>query len=78
MFEFHNYVNMQLRKPQITREEHDRLYLRADTSSVIKHFNTVFTVKHNDEKSMLHSWSRKISLDRLNKFINEHNYIFQH
>ena len=78
MFEFHNYVNMRLGKRQITREEHDNIYIRADTSAVIKHFNKVFTMKHNDEKGMIYSWSRKISLDRLNKFINEHNYIFRH
>ena len=78
MFEFHNYVNMRLGKRQITREEHDKLYIRADTSAVIKHFNKIFTMKHNDEKGMIYSWSRKISLERLNKFINEHNYIFEH
>jgi len=76
MWEFHNRVNARLGKPAFSRQEHDELYRRADPVKIVSHFRDVYRMKHGDERAMIHGWSRKIAVEKLDDFLKSNSAIF--
>jgi len=56
---FHNIVNNRIGAPTFSIEDHDKLYAKANTVSIIKYFLSVMDENDNNEKLMLSSFHRK-------------------
>ena len=67
LHQFHNSVNVRLKKPQFGVEERDALYPRADMRKIYKEFADIFGMKRSDNL-MIDTRLRRILLQRLSEW----------
>ena len=78
MFTFHNEVNKNTNKEIFTMEQHNNLYVKANTDSIINYFIKVWTykgglgyqgVKHNN-------FSKQICINNFKSYISKNRNLF--
>jgi hypothetical protein len=72
LWEFHNIVNSQLRKRQITYHQCNEKYKSAKLVNIIKYFDVIFTRANRTGKLMLHT---RTNINAKNQIVNyvKHN-----
>ena len=78
LLEFHNIVNKKLNKSWFSREQHDNLYIRAQTHLIVSNFSIVMSKNANNSKAMLDTFSRKRAVSRFLSYLNSNHYKFNH
>ena len=73
MWEYHNIVNKQLKKPTMTMEEMEAKYKTAVTRRVVEHFTYVFSKKTSTERAMLYSFGRRRVIDAFLKYMKSNS-----
>lgn len=76
LLQFHNLVNRRLKKPVLTLDEHNKLYIRARTSNIVSHFMHVMSKNSNNSRSMLDSLHRQRVIKQFISYLNSKHYIF--
>ena len=76
LLQFHNLVNRRLRKPVLTLDEHNKLYMRARTSNIVGHFMHVMSKNSNNSRAMLDSLHRQRVITQFMHYLNCKHYIF--
>ena len=76
LLQFHNIVNQRLKKPLFSREEHDKLYSRANTRLIVSNFSIIMSKNANNSKAMLDTFSRKRVVSQFLNYIYSVHFKF--
>lgn len=77
LYQFHNIVNIKLRKPTITLEECNQKYSFANTNNILKHFYQVMNNIKNQNRAMINGYHRNICLKRFGMYLDKNISIFE-
>ncbi len=77
LFLFHNSVNVRIKKPLITYEEHLLIYKPMSIDLVVRNmFNVYQNMNSTNVTMMLYSFHRKTILQDLHKYFRQNNTLF--
>lgn len=77
LFLFHNSVNVRLKKPLITYEEHLLIYRPMSIDMVVRNMFQVYqNMNSTNVTMMLYSFHRKTILQDLHKYFRQNNTLF--
>lgn len=71
LFNFHNYVNRKLNKPEYQYENIDNKYKNANINNLLHNFNLIFSSNSSNPHMMSDSFSRKLILPKINNLIKK-------
>ena len=73
---FHNNVNKRIGNREFSKIEHDKVYSRAITNNVIKHFLSIMDQNINNEKLMMLSFHRKRHVSIIRQYFTNNIHKF--
>lgn len=76
MWQFHNLVNNKLGKSEMSFQEHNDKYSKANTNAVIRFYIHVMSKNANNSSAMLDSFRRQDNTNEIKKYLRENNYRF--
>lgn len=76
MWQFHNLVNNKLSKPEVTLDEHNEKFAKANTNGVIKFYTHVMSKNANNATAMLDSFKRQDNTKEFTNYIRENGHRF--
>lgn len=71
LWQFHNSVNVRIKKKSITIEECQQFYNTANTRNVIKNFIYIMSKRNPTEKLMMYSLHRNRCIKNFSDYINK-------
>lgn len=71
LWQFHNNVNVRIKKKEITLEEAKQLYNRANTKNVILYFLQAMKKQMPSEKMMIYSLDKNRCITNFSMYINK-------
>tara|TARA_B100000989_G_C19500322_1_gene453968 strand:- start:489 stop:950 length:462 start_codon:yes stop_codon:yes gene_type:complete len=71
LFNFHNYVNRKLKKPEFKYDDLSIKYKNANIHNLLNNFNIIFSSNSNNPYMMSSSFSRQQNRPRINILLNK-------
>ena len=75
-WQFHNLVNMRLKKPTLTFEETQGKYSKSRLFNIVNHFVDIFGRNVPGERSMMYTMSRRNAVGKMFDFIKANQASF--
>ena len=72
--QFHNIVNIKLKKPQVSINEYQTLYVNKNIGLIIKNFYFIYNQKYNNSKLMVDTFHKLNYLKILSSQLNSIKY----
>ena len=76
LFDFHNKVNLQLHKQQMSQMECRKKYYYANTRNIIINFKRVMTVHRSNPKLLLDTQTQRSNVNSVLAWLQANYYIF--
>lgn len=76
LWDFHNKVNIRLKKPVFSRESHDKLYAKANLPMIYRNFHEIMLQKSGNERAMIYTLARKNALQEFDNYMKNNHYKF--
>tara|TARA_B100000902_G_scaffold387330_1_gene431257 strand:+ start:3518 stop:3973 length:456 start_codon:yes stop_codon:yes gene_type:complete len=76
MFIFHNEVNEKNNTSIFTKNQHDDLYKKANTSLIIKYFIKIWSFKEGYIGVKQNNFSKELCLKNFKSYISKNRYLF--